>query len=157
MSLLTLPQTDGPDDDLPQGGERSEQFVLGVGEYFERLDVRLSPSLFPRNMSSSLVLWQSIQVAIRSSLAHIRQSRIAASAINAPPHGFVPPSLGVTIPTDGAGTGEVSLGLQEERAGRDAWVGILDALTRLKAAREQEELGSTGDSQRRGVNMDTRE
>ncbi|KAI9570191.1 hypothetical protein HD554DRAFT_389497 [Boletus coccyginus] len=137
VSLLTLPQTDGPDDDLPQGGERSEQFVLGVGEYFERLD--------------------SIQVAIRSSLAHIRQSRIAASAINAPPHGFVPPSLGVTIPTDGAGTGEVSLGLQEERAGRDAWVGILDALTRLKAAREQEELGSTGDSQRRGVNMDTRE
>ncbi|KAH0837957.1 hypothetical protein J3R83DRAFT_6194, partial [Lanmaoa asiatica] len=107
VSLLTLPQTDGPDDNLPQGEERSEQFVLEVSEYFERLD--------------------SIQVAIRSSLAHIRQSRIAPSAINAPPPGFVPPSLGVTIPTDGtgAGAGEVSLGLQEERVGRDAWVGIL--------------------------------
>ena len=39
ISLLTLPQTDGPDDGLPQGGERSEQFVLEVSEYFERLDV----------------------------------------------------------------------------------------------------------------------
>lgn len=39
ISLLTLPQTDGPDDNLPQGEERSEQFVLEVSEYFERLDV----------------------------------------------------------------------------------------------------------------------
>jgi len=30
ISLLTLPQTDGPEDGLPQGGERSEQFVLEV-------------------------------------------------------------------------------------------------------------------------------
>lgn len=43
VSLLTLPQTDEPDDNLPQGEERSEQFVLEVSEYFERLDVRLSP------------------------------------------------------------------------------------------------------------------
>lgn len=41
ISLLTLPQTDAPEDELPQGGERSEQFVLEVSEYFERLDVRL--------------------------------------------------------------------------------------------------------------------
>jgi hypothetical protein len=33
---------DGPDDNLPQGEERSEQFVLEVSEYFERLDVRHS-------------------------------------------------------------------------------------------------------------------
>ena len=39
ISLLTLPQTDGPDDGLPQGGERSEQFVLEVSEYFDLLDV----------------------------------------------------------------------------------------------------------------------
>ena len=72
----------------------------------------------------------------------------------------MPPSLGVTIPTDGTGTGEGSLGLQEERIGRDAWVGILNALTRLKAAREQAELENTHDqahgSQSRG-DMDTRE
>ena len=43
MSLLTLPQTDEPDDNLPQGEERSEQFVLEVSEYFERLDVRPPP------------------------------------------------------------------------------------------------------------------
>ncbi|KAN0100251.1 hypothetical protein V8E55_000235 [Tylopilus felleus] len=136
VSLLTLPQTDEPDDNLPQGEERSEQFVLEVSEYFERLDV-----------------------AIRSSLAHIRQSRIAPSAINAPPPGFVPPSLGVTIPAGGTGTGEVSLGLQEERVGRDAWGGILNALTRLKAARAQEELAGDPDDtrRRRGIDMETRE
>ncbi|KAG1757070.1 hypothetical protein EDB19DRAFT_2033276 [Suillus lakei] len=39
VSLLTLPQTDEPDDTLPQGEERSEQFVLEVSEYFERLDL----------------------------------------------------------------------------------------------------------------------
>ncbi|KAF8140664.1 hypothetical protein EV363DRAFT_1251409 [Boletus edulis] len=135
-ALGEVERTD-PTTTFPQGEERSEQFVLEVSEYFERLD--------------------SIQVAIRSSLAHIRQSRIAPSAINAPPPGFVPPSLGVTIPTDGVGTGEVSLGLQEERVGCDAWVGILNALSRLKAAREQEAHGGTHDSQHRGVDMDTRE
>ncbi|KAL4070550.1 hypothetical protein J3A83DRAFT_4372728 [Scleroderma citrinum] len=140
VSLLTLPQTDGPEDGLPQGGERSEQFVLEVSEYFERLD--------------------SIQGAIRSSLAHIRQSRIAPSAINAPPPNFVPPSLGVSTPTASSSsadpgaepvsainedTTEVSRGLQEERVDRDAWVGILNALTRLKAARERERaLSGTG-------------
>ncbi|KAG0707566.1 hypothetical protein DFH29DRAFT_994994 [Suillus ampliporus] len=116
VSLLTLPQTDEPEDNLPQGEERSEQFVLEVSEYFERLD--------------------SIQVAIRSSLAHIRQSRIAPSAITAPPLGFVPPSLGVGLPR-AAGT---SRGLQEERVDRDAWVGILDALTRLKTVQDHKQL-----------------
>jgi len=122
IDLLTLPQTDGPDDNLPQGEERSEQFVLEVSEYFERLD--------------------SIQVAIRSSLAHIRQSRIAPSAITAPPHGSVPPSLGVGLPAGDHGTsataGKSNRGLQEERMERNAWVGIHDALTRLKAAREKQ-------------------
>lgn len=148
VSLLTLPQTDGPEDGLPQGGERSEQFVLEVSEYFERLDA--------------------IQGAIRSSLAHIRQSRIAPSAINAPLPNFVPPSLGVSIPTSSSSSTdraepassnkdatEVSRGLQEERVDRDAWVGILDALNRLKAAHERERAlknaGQTGStSQTRG-------
>lgn len=44
MALLSLPQTDGPEDDLPQGAERSEKFVDVANEYFERLDVR-GPSL----------------------------------------------------------------------------------------------------------------
>jgi len=41
---------DGPDDNLPQGEERSEQFVLEVSEYFERLDVCKIPNcqiIFP--------------------------------------------------------------------------------------------------------------
>ncbi|KAI6136256.1 hypothetical protein F5141DRAFT_1208625 [Pisolithus sp. B1] len=134
VSLLALPQTDEPGDELPQGEERSEEFVVKVSEYFERLDA--------------------IQVAIRSSLAHIRQSRIAPSAINAPPPNFVPPSLGVSIPTPsastagnkgGEGTGEVSRGLQEERVDRDAWVGILNALKRLKVAREQEQASRSAE------------
>ncbi|KAJ6541907.1 hypothetical protein B0H19DRAFT_1239621 [Mycena capillaripes] len=121
ISLLTLPQTDAPEDNLPQGDERSEQFVLEVSEYFERLDT--------------------IQIAIRSSLAHIRHSRIAPSAINAPPPNFVPPSLGVGLP-EGSTTNtplRKNRGLQEERIERDAWKGILDALRRLKAEQTQQQ------------------
>lgn len=51
VSLLTLPQTDQPDSKLPQGAERSEQFVLEISEYFERLDVR--PPLPYRSRSYS--------------------------------------------------------------------------------------------------------
>ena len=41
IALLSLPQTDGPEDeDLPKGAERSEKFVDVANEYFERLDVR---------------------------------------------------------------------------------------------------------------------
>jgi hypothetical protein len=134
ISLLTLPQTDGPEDNLPQGEERSEQFVLEVSEYFERLDVR--PLSFDPPLNSSHTLnAQSIQEAIRSSLAHIRHSRIAPSAINAPPLGFIPPSLGVGLPSDD-GSSRRDRGLQEERVERDAWKGILAALTRLKAAQD---------------------
>ncbi|KAI3622572.1 hypothetical protein WG66_015801 [Moniliophthora roreri] len=118
ISLLTLPQTDGPNDNLPQGEERSEQFVLEVSEYFERLDA--------------------IQLAIRSSLAHIRHSRIAPSAINAPPPGFLPPSLGVQLPGSSSEGARSNRGLQESRVERDAWKGILDALTRMKEAIEKE-------------------
>ncbi|KAJ7654179.1 hypothetical protein B0H17DRAFT_1146905 [Mycena rosella] len=118
ISLLTLPQTDAPEENLPQGDERSEQFVLEVSEYFERLDA--------------------IQIAIRSSLAHIRHSRIAPSAINAPPPNFVPPSLGVGMPSSDEGSSlRKNRGLQEERIERDAWKGILDALRRLKAEQQE--------------------
>lgn len=133
ISLLTLPQTDGPEDNLPQGEERSEQFVLEVSEYFERLDVRTS--FDPALNTSHTLNAQSIQGAIRSSLAHIRHSRIAPSAINAPPPGFIPPSLGVGLPSDD-GSSRRDRGLQEERVERDAWKGILAALTRLKAAQD---------------------
>jgi hypothetical protein len=43
IELLSLPQTDDPDANLPSGEERSEQFVLEASEYFERLDVSTSP------------------------------------------------------------------------------------------------------------------
>ncbi|THH10962.1 hypothetical protein EW145_g964 [Phellinidium pouzarii] len=126
ISLLTLPQTDALDSPLPQGEERSEQFVLEVSEYFERLD--------------------QIHINIRSSLAHIRQSRIAPSAINAPSPNFVPQPAGVGTPSPSSDGAEAEAGekadskrgLQEERVNRDAWRGILDALTRLKEARKQE-------------------
>ncbi|KAI0323113.1 hypothetical protein OF83DRAFT_14152 [Amylostereum chailletii] len=146
MSLLTLPQTDEPGDGLPQGEERSEQFVLEVSEYFQRLD--------------------SIQIAIRSSLAHIRQSRIAPSAITAPPAGFIPRAQGVGLPnsvsakagtsastngpTSNGAAAEVKpkakmQGLQEERIERDAWRGILDALTRLRDARDSDQQPDMGE------------
>ena len=85
---------------------------------------------------------KAIQETIRSSLAHIRQSRIAPSAINAPPPGFEPPSLGVGLPpTEGAS--QSNQGLQEERVERDAWKGILSALTRMKEARDRKEVGES--------------
>jgi len=127
--LLSLPQTDTPDSTLPQGEERSEQFVLEVSQYFELLD--------------------QIHINIRSTLAQIRQSRIAPSAINAPPPNFVPQPSGVGTPSitsageegpesKGHTKAEPRRGLQEERVSRDAWKGILDALEKLKAARERE-------------------
>ncbi|OBZ68466.1 hypothetical protein A0H81_11608 [Grifola frondosa] len=137
ISLLTLPQTDGPDDNLPQGEERSEQFVLEVSEYFERLDVRVLLRL--RGLwTRPKVYAQAIHIAMRSSLAHIRQSRIAPSAINAPAPGFIPPSMGVGLPSTNGSAGKGTRGLQEARVERDAWQGVLDALTRLKEQRDKE-------------------
>ncbi|KIY69364.1 hypothetical protein CYLTODRAFT_420765 [Cylindrobasidium torrendii FP15055 ss-10] len=118
VSLLTLPQTDSPDDPLPQGEERIEKFVLEVGDYFETLN--------------------SVQEGIRSTLAHIRHARTAPTAIEAPPAGFVPPNTGVSL--DIAADGKALRGLQESRIERDAWTGILDALKRLKAAQEEENV-----------------
>lgn len=40
VALLTLPQTDDAAEPLPPGDERSEQFVLEVNEFFDRLNVR---------------------------------------------------------------------------------------------------------------------
>ena len=40
VSALPYTDSDSPDDNVPQGEETSEQFVLKVSEYyFERLDV----------------------------------------------------------------------------------------------------------------------
>lgn len=82
---------------------------------------------------------QSIQAALRSSLAHIRHSRTAPSAIDAPPANFLPPSLGVTLPSEADSKEYQSRrrGLQEARVDRNAWKGILDALTRLKDQMEE--------------------
>jgi hypothetical protein len=75
---------------------------------------------------------QAVQSALRSSLAHIRHSRIAPSAIDAPLPGFLPPSLGITLPAESEAQETKKTGLQEARVERDAWNGILDALKRLK-------------------------
>ncbi|EJD03765.1 uncharacterized protein FOMMEDRAFT_82779 [Fomitiporia mediterranea MF3/22] len=123
LALGEVERTDPPDSSLPHGEERSEQFVLEANEYFERLD--------------------QIHISMRSTLAHIRQSRIAPSAIDAPPPNFVPAPAGVGTPASAPSTsteesGQMGRGLQEERVNRDAWRGILDALTRLKRAQELE-------------------
>ncbi|KAF8487528.1 hypothetical protein DFH94DRAFT_707025 [Russula ochroleuca] len=137
LALLSLPQTDAPDEGLPEGDERSEQFVAKVGEYFETLD--------------------GIQTSLRASLAHIRAARISPAVLTAPPAGFVPPPQGVGLPfphppgpadrSAGGGGSEGShaqakektRGLLEERVERDAWRGALDALTRLMEARRAAE------------------
>jgi hypothetical protein len=137
-----------------------------VGEYFETLDVRLLafPSLStslhlritpPTSLTKSIIL-QGIQMALRSSLAHIRAARISPAVLTAPPAGFVPPPQGVGLPfplppgvSDRGLSGtraegshsqakEKTRGLLEERVERDAWRGALDALTRLMDARRAE-------------------
>ncbi len=91
-------------------------------------------------------------MALRSSLAHIRASRISPAVLTAPPAGFVPPPQGVGLPAppapggqqlssdagSGSGVKEQTRGLLEERVERDAWGGVLDALTRLRDARRAE-------------------
>lgn len=54
----------------------------------------------------------------------------------------MPPSLGVGLPTQDGNSTKKNRGLQEERVERDAWAGILDALTRLKHAQSQETRGT---------------
>lgn len=75
---------------------------------------------------------------MRSSLAHIRQSRIAPTAINAPPAGVVPPSLGVGTPTADGDPATGGRGLQEARIELQSWREIHASLQQLKAVREQE-------------------
>lgn len=86
--------------------------------------------------------YQNIQFAIRSSLAHIRQSRIPPTSIDAPSQGFRPRAPGVGLPPlnrqDPLAEQPKIRGLQEERTERDAWQGILDALTRMRDFRAQE-------------------
>ncbi len=84
-------------------------------------------------------------MALRASLAHIRAARISPAVLTAPPAGFVPPPQGVGLPAPPApapsedpGVKEQTRGLLEERIERDAWHGILDALTRLRDARRAE-------------------
>ena len=147
LALLALPQTDAPDAGLPEGDDRSEQFVAKVGEYFETLDVR-HPSLpfTPRTLPSiHPTHLQGIQMTLCSSLAHIRAARISPTVLTAPPAGFVSPPQGVGLPfspgSSGRGSEEISRarektrGLLEERVERDAWRGALDSLTRLRDAK----------------------
>ena len=56
----------------------------------------------------------------------------------------MPPSLGVGLPSTDGDNSKKSRGLQEERVERDAWKGILDALTRLKQAKERETQNASG-------------
>jgi len=116
MSLLTLPQTDASNDALPKGDERSEQFVLEVTQYFQKLDA--------------------IHLALRSVLAQLRLARISPSSIDASPPDFVPPTFGVGSPNafDSASLKE-SKPLQEVRVERDAWKNVLDSLQRIGGAR----------------------
>lgn len=75
----------------------------------------------------------------------MRQSRIPPSAIDAPAHNFRPRPPGVGLPPltrEETATEPKTRGLQEERLDRDAWQGILDALTRIRDLRAQERAAS---------------
>ena len=169
-----MPQTDPEGSTLPQGEERSEQFVLEVTEYFEKLDVSdclLSLMLGFHLTTTSL---QQIHNDIRFTLAHMRNARIVPSAIDAPPPNFVPPASGVGTPAKSnptaqtaadaqAGSGpsrvdgssrdapEPRRGLQEERLYRDAWRGVADAHQRLRIAQQEERSAQTNGTMLNGT------
>ena len=64
-----------------------------------------------------------------------------------PPQPFTPPAFGVGLPYDEDDAKRRNeRGLQEARIERDAWKGILDALMKLKKARDEEKAGEGEDA-----------
>ena len=64
-----------------------------------------------------------------------------------PPQPFTPPAFGVGLPYDEDDAKRRNeRGLQEARIERDAWKGILDALMKLKKARDEERAGEGEDA-----------
>ncbi|KAG8891018.1 hypothetical protein FRB98_000027 [Tulasnella sp. 332] len=124
-------------DTIPQireatatGEERSELFVDRANQYFDSLDI--------------------IQHDLRKALYDLRQIKISPASIIAPQPDFIPPALGLGPPRSGiasAGSTERDTdrqGLQETRAEKAAWLGIVAALERLKAATPNREGSEKG-------------
>lgn len=84
---------------------------------------------------------QIIQHDLRKALYDLRQIKISPSSIIAPQPDFLPPALGLGPPRSGTASGGSTeretdrQGLQETRAEKAAWLGIVAALERLKALR----------------------
>lgn len=79
---------------------------------------------------------------MRSTLGYMRQSRIAPAVINAPAPAFIPQFSGTSLPSAGSHASDSKperqvRGLQEERMDREAWKTMLEALKKLKVAREE--------------------
>ncbi|KAG9006039.1 hypothetical protein FRB94_001020 [Tulasnella sp. JGI-2019a] len=114
---------DLPKEATATGEERSELFVDRANLYFHSLE--------------------NIQHALRKALYDMRQIKISPSSIIAPQPDFVPPALGLGPPRHGAATASSSeretdrQGLQETRAEKVAWLGIVAALERLKTLRTE--------------------
>ncbi|TRM65822.1 hypothetical protein BD626DRAFT_566475 [Schizophyllum amplum] len=160
MLCLSLPQTDSPDDKLivppeargplPPDAPNDEQPDDGLPPYVLRKDEMRNEQLTVEIQRYFDVLLD-ISHDIRSTLAHMRHARMAPSSIVAPdaisppkapgqlPQPFTPPAFGVGLPYDEDDAKRRNeQGLQEARVERDAWKGILDALTKLKKARDAE-------------------
>lgn len=140
ISLLTLPEMDSETEPLPKGDERSEMFVLEANKYFETLDASILLIYYAPKINFPS---QSIHLALRTVLAHLRHTRTSPNSIIAPPPNFIPPSFGVGLPMDPSAPQpkpkpEGTLrGLQETRIERDAWRSLVEALQRLKEAPPQ--------------------
>ncbi|KAG9019541.1 hypothetical protein FRB90_000850 [Tulasnella sp. 427] len=108
------------------GEERAELFVDRANQYFETLD--------------------SIQYNLRKALHHLRQEKISPSSIIAPPPDYVPPTLGIGPPRNSDASAQPEQdeiyrqGLQETRVEKEAWLGIVASLEKLKAARERSSM-----------------
>ncbi|KAL1732069.1 hypothetical protein EV714DRAFT_207602 [Schizophyllum commune] len=161
MICLSLPQTDGPDDKLivqPDAPHADEPAEDGLPRDVLRKDEMRNEQLAAEIQSYFDVLLE-ISHEIRSSLAHIRHARMTPSSIIAPdaisppkapgqpPQPFTPPAFGVGLPYDEDDAKRRNeRGLQEARIERDAWKGILDALMKLKKARDEERAGQGEDA-----------
>ncbi|KAG8949292.1 hypothetical protein FRC04_008894 [Tulasnella sp. 424] len=123
-STASIPGSLTAKEAVATGEERAELFVDRANQYFTTLDT--------------------IQYNLKKALYHLRQEKISPSSINAPPPDFVPPTLGIGPSRDSDASSSPEKddiyrqGLQETRAEKEAWLGIVASLEMLKAARSAE-------------------
>jgi len=147
MSLLAAPELgDTPMESEETAPVEDSTFPGFVGRLTQQEAATTGPArteLFVEQATQYFGTLNQIQLNLRHALYQLRQKKISPSSITAPPTDFVPPLLGVgpsSAPPNGLSPGPDAVepsrqGLQETRVERDAWLGIVAGLKKMKGAR----------------------